>query len=132
MIDEVATEEKAPSKKVWPWEKLTLIFAAGALLLSLTNTVLIALNPSADKVEAFNKSLEKDLAESIATLHKKIDGLKTAEAEWQMVLKNAQERPDAVYKVSNTQDGFLTLMEIQVPVAPPAAAATAAPSEEGS
>ncbi len=128
MIDEVAPEEKVPAKKVWPWEKLTLIFAAGALLLSLVNTVLIVLNPTAGKVETFNKQLEKDLADSIATLHKKIDGLKTAEAEWQMVLKKAQERPDAVYKISNTQDGFLTLMEIQ----PAAADSPSAPAGDGS
>ena len=60
----------------------------------------------------FNEDLKTELAESIATLHKKIDGLRTAEVEWQAVLKKAQAKPDAVYKVVNTQDGYLTLTEI--------------------
>lgn len=93
-------------------EKLTLILVAVALLLTLANTVLIVMNPTAKKVEQFNEELKTDLADSVASLHKKIDGLRSAEVEWQAVLKKAQAKPDAIYKVVNTQDGYLTLTEI--------------------
>lgn len=91
--------------------KLLLMVAGGALLLSLVNTVLLVLNPTAGKVEQFNESLKTDLAESIATVHKKIDGLKSAEVEWQAVLKKSSEKPDAVYKIIRSEDG-LTLTEV--------------------
>lgn len=91
--------------------KLLTLLAGGALLLSLVNTVLLVLNPTAGKVEQFNEALKNDLAESIASVHKKIDGLKSAEIEWQSVLKKASEKPDAVYKIVKSADGFLTLTE---------------------
>jgi flagellar basal body-associated protein FliL len=93
-------------------EKLTLILVAVALVLTLANTVLIVMNPTAKKVEQFNEELKTDLADSVTSLHKKIDGLRSAEVEWQAVLKKAQAKPDAIYKVVNTQDGYLTLTEI--------------------
>ena len=105
-----STEQKPKGK---PIDKLTMILAGGALVLSLVNTVLILMNPTAKKVEQFNEELKADLAESVASLHKKIDGLRTAEVEWQTVLKNAKENPDAVYKVVNTKDGYLTLTEVE-------------------
>jgi sensor histidine kinase regulating citrate/malate metabolism len=105
-------EEKPKAKS---FEKLTMILAAGALLLSLVNTILILMNPTAGKVEKFNEDLKTELAETIASFHKKVDGLRSAEVEWQTVLKKAKERPDATYKVVNTQDGFLTLTEVQPP-----------------
>ena len=95
-----------------PTAKLTLILAGGALLLSLVNTALLLMNSTASKVEHFNEELKSELADSVATLHKKIDGLRTAEQEWQKVLKKALENPDAIYKVVNTKDGYLTLTEI--------------------
>ncbi|UCV15509.1 hypothetical protein [Quatrionicoccus australiensis] len=92
--------------------KLVTILAGGAFALSLANTVLLVLNPTASKVEQFNESLKSDLADSIASVHKKIDGLKSAEVEWQNVLKKSSEKPDAVYKIVKSPDGFLTLTEI--------------------
>lgn len=105
-----AKEQKSTAK---PYEKLTMILAACALVLTLVNSVLILMNPTAKKVEQFNEDLKTDLAESVTTLHKKIDGLRSAEVEWQMILKKAQERPDAIYKVVNTKDGYLTLTELE-------------------
>lgn len=110
----MSTEDSEAPKAVasgQPSPKLLLILIAAALLLSLVNTVLLVLNPTAGKVEQFNESLKADLAESIATVHKKIDGLKSAELEWQSVLKKSSEKPDAVYKIIRTEDG-LTLTEI--------------------
>lgn len=91
--------------------KLLTILAGGTLLLSLVNTVLLVLNPTAGKVEQFNETLKVDIADSIASVHKKIDALKSAEVEWQNVLKKASEKPDAVYKIVKSADGFLTLTE---------------------
>lgn|SRR5574343_269313 len=110
------SQEQAP--KTRSFDKLTLILVAVALVLTLVNTVLIAMNPTAKKVEQFNEELKTDLAESVASLHKKIDGLRSAEVEWQAVLKKAQAKPDAIYKVVNTQDGYLTLTEIDKPASP--------------
>ena len=98
--------------KVRSFDKLTLILVAVALVLTLVNTALIAMNPTAKKVEQFNEELKTDLADSVATLHKKIDGLRSAEVEWQAVLKKAQAKPDAIYKVVNNKYGYLTLTEI--------------------
>jgi hypothetical protein len=94
------------------YDKLTIILVAVALVVTLVNTALIVMNPTAKKVEQFNEDLKTELADSVATLHKKIDGLRLAELEWQSVLKKAQTKPDAIYKVVNTQDGYLTLTEI--------------------
>ncbi len=113
----MSTEEAAPAKLAAApanANKLVVILAAGALALSLVNTVLLVLNPTAGKVEQFNEGLKTDLADSIASVHKKIDGLRSAEVEWQSVLKKASEKPDAVYKLVKSGDGFLTLTEIQV------------------
>jgi len=109
-------EEKPKAKS---FEKLTMILAGGALLLSLVNTVLIVMSPTVAKVEKFNEDLKTELADTIASFHKKVDGLRSAEVEWQMVLKKAKERPDAIYKVVNTQDGYLTLTEMPAPEAAP-------------
>lgn len=109
-------EQKPKAKS---FEKLTMILAAGVLVLTLVNTVLIVMNPTAGKVEKFNEDLKSELAETIASFHKKVDGLRSAEVEWQMVLKQAKERPGAIYKVINTQDGYLTLTEVQPPEALP-------------
>ncbi len=98
--------------KARSFDKLTLILVGVALVLTLANTVLIAMNPTAKKVEQFNEELKTELAESVASLHSKIDGLRSAEVEWQAVLKKAQAKPDAIYKVVNTKDGYLTLTEI--------------------
>lgn len=104
--------------------KLLIILIGCALALSLVNTALLVLNPTASKVEAFNESLKTDLAESIASVHKKVDGLRSAEIEWQAVLKKASEKPDATYKIVKSGDGLLTLTEIEsaAPVAAEAAA----------
>ena len=67
------------------------------------------LNPTASKIEQFNETLKTDLADSIASVHKKVDGLRSAEQEWQSVLKKASEKPDAVYKLVKSADGLLTL-----------------------
>src|SRR5574343_1512994 len=112
------SQEQAP--KTRSFDKLTLILVAVALVLTLVNTVLIAMNPTAKKVEQFNEELKTDLAESVASLHKKVDGLRSAEIEWQTVLKKASAKPDAVYKVINTKDGYLTLTEISPSEAAPA------------
>lgn len=102
-------ESKPASRSL---DKPTLIIAAAALVFSLANTVLLVLNPTAKKVEQFNEEMKTEVAESINTVHKKIDGLRSAEQEWQSVLKKASANPDAVYKVVNTKDGYLTLTEI--------------------
>lgn len=107
--EESESPKPAPVSQVS--SKLVLILIGGAFLLSLVNTVLLALNPTASKVEQINENLKNDLAESIATLHKKIDSLKSAEMEWQSVLKKSSEKPDAVYKIIRSEDG-LTLTEI--------------------
>ena len=120
MSETSSTEPQEQKTRTKGFEKLIIMLAGGALLLSLVNTVLILLNPTAKKVEQFNEELKAELAESVATLHKKVDGLHTAEVEWQTVLKKAKERPDATYKVVNTKDGYLTLTEIEAPEAPPA------------
>lgn len=97
--------------------RLPLILGASVLVVTLANTVLLVMNPTASHVEQFNESLKSDLAESVASVHKKIDGLRSAEVEWQGVLKKANENPDAVYKIVKTPDGLLTLTEIPTPAA---------------
>ena len=96
-----------------PTAKLTLILAGGALLLSLVNTTLLLMNSTASKVEHFNEELKSELADSVATLHKKIDGLRTAEQEWQKVLKKAQENPedyrDLLVRVAGYSTQFVNL-----------------------
>jgi len=104
------TDTPKPANPASP-SKLLTILAGGALLLSLVNTVLLVLNPTASKIEQFNEALKVDIADSIASVHKKIDALKSAEVEWQNVLKKASEKPDAVYKIVKSADGFLTLTE---------------------
>jgi hypothetical protein len=111
-MSENKSESHEPAAKSAGANKLVIGLAGGALLLSLVNTVLLVLNPTAKKLEVFNEELKTDLAESIATIHKKVDGLRSAELEWQAVLKKASEKPDATYKVVNSKDGFLTLTEI--------------------
>jgi len=105
------SESPKPSIAAAASPKLLLILVGCALLLSLVNTVLLVLNPTAGKVEQFNESLKTDLAESVATIHKKIDGLRSAEVEWQSVLKKSSEKPDAVYKIIRSEDG-LSLVEV--------------------
>jgi sensor histidine kinase regulating citrate/malate metabolism len=112
MSETETSDSKEQPVKARSFEKLTIILVAVALVLTLANTVLIVMNPTAKKVEQFNEELKTELAESVATLHKKIDGLRSAEVEWQSVLKKAQAKPDAIYKVVNTKDGYLTLTEI--------------------
>lgn len=114
-------EAPKPAAGAQNFTKIILILAGGALLLSLVNTVLLIMNPTAGKVEQFNESLKTDLAESVATIHKKIDGLRSAEVEWQSVLKKVNEKPDAVYKIVKSEEG-LTLVEVS-PAAPEAAPA---------
>ncbi|MBS1140603.1 MAG: hypothetical protein H6R13_2056 [Proteobacteria bacterium] len=115
MSDKESKDSQEQPAKARSFEKPTMILVAVALVLTLANTVLIVMNPTAKKVEQFNEELKTDLAESVAALHKKIDGLRSAEAEWQSVLKKAQAKPDAIYKVVNTKDGYLTLTEIEKP-----------------
>lgn len=79
--------------------------------------MLIVMNPSAAKVDKFNEDLKTELADTIASYHKKVDGLRSAEVEWQMILMKAKECPDAIYKVVKTQDGYLTLTEMPAPEA---------------
>jgi hypothetical protein len=129
----MSTEESGSAKPAPPpagSNKVVMILAGGALVLSLANTVLLLLNPAASKVEEFNESLKSDIAESIATLHKKMDGLRGAEQEWQSVLQKATEKPDAVYKVVKAGDGLLTLTEIQPEPAAPEAAALPVPAQK--
>ena len=116
-------ENNLPSPEARPSAsiKIVTILAGIAVLISLSNTVLLLLNPTAGKVEQFNESLKTDVAESIASVHKKVDSLKSAELEWQAVLKKANEKPDAVYKIVISQNGLLTLTEIEPPVATPSA-----------
>ncbi len=113
MSEKEAKDSQEQPAKARSFEKLTVILVAVALVLTLANTVLIVMNPTAKKVEQFNEELKTDLADSVASLHKKIDGLRSAEVEWQSVLKKAQAKPDATYKVINTKDGYLTLTEIE-------------------
>ena len=113
MSEKEAKDSQEQPAKAKSFEKLTIILVAVALVLTLVNTALIAMNPTAKKVEQFNEDLKTELAESVASLHKKIDGLRSAEVEWQAVLKKAQAKPGAIYKVINTQDGYLTLTEIE-------------------
>lgn len=113
----MATDESEASKSVPAAPvslKLVTILAGGALLLSLVNTVLLVLNPTAGKIEQFNESLKTDVADSVTSIHKKIDGLRSAEVEWQAVLKNSSEKPDAVYKIVKSADG-LSLTEVDSP-----------------
>lgn len=112
MSEKESKDTQEQPAKARSFEKLTIILVGVALVLTLANTVLIVMNPTAKKVEQFNEDLKTELADSVASLHKKIDGLRSAELEWQSVLKKAQTKPDAVYKVVNTQDGYLTLTEI--------------------
>lgn len=112
MSEKETSDSKEQPAKPRSLEKPMMILVAVALVLTLVNTVLIVMNPTAKKVEQFNEELKTELAESVATLHKKIDGLRSAESEWQSVLKKAQAKPDAIYKVVNTKDGYLTLTEI--------------------
>jgi galactose-1-phosphate uridylyltransferase len=119
MSETTTNEPKDQKSTAKSFEKLTMILVAGALVVALANTVLIVMNPAAKKAEQFNEELKADLAESITALHKKMDGLRSAEVEWQQVLKKAQENPDAIYKVVNTKDGYLTLTEVEKPEASP-------------
>ena len=118
MSEKETKDSQEQPVKARSFEKLTVILVA--LVLTLVNTALIAMNPTAKKVEQFNEDLKTELADSVATLHKKIDGLRLAELEWQSVLKKAQAKPDAIYKVINTKDGYLTLTEIDKTEAAPA------------
>ncbi len=111
-MSDTPAESAPPKAHVGGSNKIVIGLAAGAMILSLANTILLAMNPTAKKVEQFNEELKTDLADSIASVHKKIDGLKSAELEWQSVLKKASEKPNAVYKVVNNKDGYLTLTEI--------------------
>lgn len=113
MSEKESKDSQEQPVKARSFEKPTMILVAVALVVTLANTALIVMNPTAKKVEQFNEELKTDLAESVASLHKKIDGLRSAEAEWQSVLKKAQAKPDAIYKVVNTKDGYLTLTEIE-------------------
>jgi len=125
----MSTEDSGSAKTPAPpasSNKLLMILLGAALALSLVNTVLLVLNPTAGKVEQFNETLKSDIAESIASVHKKIDALRGAEEEWQAVLKKASEKPDAVYKLVKSGDGMLTLTEIAPPE--PAADAGAVPA----
>lgn len=108
-----SSETTSPVTKAAGSLKFLTILAGGALAMSLVNTVLIVLNPTASKVEQFNENLKTDMAESIASIHKKMDGLKSAEMEWQAVLKISNEKPDAIFKIVKSTDGLLTLTEIQ-------------------
>ena len=120
MSEKESKDSQEQPVKARSLDKPTLILVAVALLLTIANTVLIVMNPTAKKVEQFNEELKTDLADSVASLHKKIDGLRSAEVEWQAVLKKAQAKPDAIYKVVNTQDGYLTLTEIDKTESPAA------------
>ena len=117
-MSESTTEVSAQIPKQKNLAMPILILVAAAFVMSLVNTVLLLMNPTAKKVEQFNEELKVDLAESIASVHKKVDGLRSAEIEWQAVLKKASANPDAVYKVVNSKDGYLTLTEIETPKAP--------------
>ncbi len=128
-MSEAPIETPAPTKANAS-NKIILVLVAAALVLSLANTILLAMNPTAKKVEQFNEELKTDLADSIASVHKKIDGLKSAELEWQSVLKKASEKPNAVYKVVNSKDGYLTLTEISPDTADAPAEPTPAPAPE--
>lgn len=107
------TVKESPESKPSPknLQKPTLLIAAAALVFSLVNTVLLVLNPAAKKAEQFNEEMKLEVAESVNAIHKKIDGLRSAEQEWQSVLKKAGANPDAVYKIVS-KDGYLTLTEI--------------------
>ena len=105
---ESAEVSRPPAKAMM----LLSILVAGALIVSLVNTVLILRSPNASKLEQLNEDLKTDLASSIALVHKKIDGLRSAELEWQAVLKKGAEKPDAIYKIVIAGDGFLTLTEV--------------------
>lgn len=120
MSEKESKDSQEQPVKARSFDKLTLILVGVALVLTLANTVLIAMNPTAKKVEQFNEELKTELAESVASLHSKIDGLRSAEVEWQAVLKKAQAKPDAIYKVVNTKDGYLTLTEIEKTESPAA------------
>lgn len=115
MNEKETSDSKEQTVTVKSYEKLTMILVAVVLALTLANTVLIVMNPTAKKVAEFNEELKTELAESVASLHKKIDGLHSAEVEWQSVLKKAEAKPDAVYKIVNSKDGYLTLTEIPQP-----------------
>ena len=78
----------------------------------MTNAPLTAMSPTAKPVELFDEEPKTELADSGASRNKKIDGLRLDEREWQSVLKKSQAKPDAIYKVVNTKDGYLTLTEI--------------------
>jgi len=112
MSEKETNDSQEQPAKPRSFDKLTIILVAVMLVVTLANTALIVMNPTAKKVEQFNEELKTDLADSVATLHKKIDGLRSAEIEWQTVLKKAKAKPDATYKVVNTQDGYLTLTEV--------------------
>ena len=117
--------EPAPAAKQSSPQKLLIILIGCTLAISLVNTALLLLNPTASKVEAFNESLKTDLADSVASIHKKVDGLRSAEIEWQAVLKKASEKPAATYKIVKSGDGLLTLTELEATA--PVAAEAAAP-----
>lgn len=108
---EKQVSDAQPSK----YAKLLMILSGFLVVIALANTTLLVLNPTASHVEQFNENLKTDLAESIASVHKKIDGLRSAEVEWQRVLKKARDKPDAIYKIVETPDGLLTLTEIESP-----------------
>jgi len=91
---------------------LISILVTSSLIVSLVNAVLILRSPNASKLEQLNEDLKTDLASSIALVHKKIDGLRSAELEWQAVLKKGAEKPEAIYKIVIAGDGFLTLTEV--------------------
>ena len=108
--------EEAETTKAAPapggTSKLMLILVGAALLFSIVNTVLILLNPSAGKLEKSNEALKGEMSESISALQKKLEGLKSAEVEWQSVLKKSAEKPDAIYKIIRSEEG-LSLVEVQ-------------------
>ena len=65
MSEKETNDSKENPAKARSFEKPTMILVAVALVLTLANTALIVMNPTAKKVEQFNEELKTDLAESV-------------------------------------------------------------------
>ena len=110
-------EPAASAPKVPNQSKLLTILAGGAFALSLITmviAVLILLKPSvADKIEQGNGEIKEAIETNGTSLTKAMAGMRDACIDWQAVLKASSDKPDAIFKIVKSPDGFLNLTEIQ-------------------
>ena len=114
-----AKESEAPASSPQPanQSKLLTILAGGAFALSLVAvvlTTLLLLRPIAKTIEQGNTEIKEAIDANGSTVGKKIEGLRDACIDWQAVLKTANDKPEAIFKIVKSADGLLlSLTEVK-------------------